>query len=185
MARGMRRQSVSCLITGPPRSRPSTLRPSVPPSSRISSEQFLAHSSRPIHSRRFESAPRQDEAASAVSRPTRSRRVTRLYYAIRGPSPTTSSSAAGAMRRSPSDGIAQIDPPVAIAFAGDPRARPRNSHCSEGHGMPGLIMCPHSVALEHEAQTSAPQMAFQNDSARTRQASRRSIVHRVGRSDQV
>ena len=58
------------------------------------------------------------------------------------------------------------------AFGGDPRARPRNSQCYESHGMPGRMMCPHAAALEHEAQTSAPPMAFQNDSARARQASR-------------
>src|SRR6202042_983652 len=74
----------------------------------------------------------------------------------------------GAVRRSPSDGIAQIDPPVAIGFGGDPHARPRNSHCSEGHGMPGFMMCLHAVALEHEAQASAPRIAFPNDSARAR-----------------
>jgi hypothetical protein len=47
-----------------------------------------------------------------------------------------------------------------------------DSQCSEGHCMHGLMMCPHAVALEQEAQTSAPPMAFHNDSARARQASR-------------
>jgi hypothetical protein len=59
----------------------------------------------------------------------------------------------------------RFDLAVAIAFDYHPRAR-------QGHGMPGLMMCPYAVALEHEAQTSAPPMASQNDSARARQASR-------------
>ena len=66
----------------------------------------------------------------------------------------------------------RFDLAVAIAFEYHPRARQRTSQCSEDHSTAGLMMCPHAVALEHEAQTSAPPMAFQNDSARARQASR-------------